>query len=108
MKKIILYLLALLPVRLMAGDYVAEINAAPGKNAEGCRVIYEMNVGMFTSEGTFSAASQQLDELKNLGIDSRLILCGAPIAVGVVAYVVGIVLFKTIKSRKQCMILKPN
>lgn len=69
MKKIILYLLALLPVRLMAGDYVAEINAAPGKNAEGCRVIYEMNVGMFTSEGTFSAASQQLASLKQLGID---------------------------------------
>ena len=69
MKRIILYLLALLPVSLIAGDYVEEINAAPGKNVEGCRVIYEMNVGMFTPEGTFTAASQQLGRLKRLGVD---------------------------------------
>ena len=69
MKRIILYLLALLPVSLIAGDYVEEINAASGKNEEGRRVIYEMNVGMFTPEGTFTAASQQLGRLKRLGVD---------------------------------------
>ena len=71
MKKMIIYLLVLafLPIRLLAGDYVEVINTAPVKNEEGRRVIYEMNVGMFTPEGTFSAASRQLDELKNLGID---------------------------------------
>ena len=69
MKRIILYLLALLPVSLIAGDYVEEINAASGKNEEGRRVIYEMNVGMFTTEGTFTAASQQLGRLKRLGVD---------------------------------------
>ena len=71
MKKMIIYLLVLafLPIRLLAGDYVEVINTAPVKNEEGRRVIYEMNVGMFTPEGTFSAASRQLDELKKLGID---------------------------------------
>ena len=32
-------------------------------------VIYEMNVGMFTSEGTFKAAQAKLADLKSLGID---------------------------------------
>jgi maltooligosyltrehalose trehalohydrolase len=32
------------------------------------RVIYEMHVGTFTREGNFAAASQQLDELAELGI----------------------------------------
>ena len=32
-------------------------------------VIYEMNVGSFTSEGTFKAAQEKLSELKSLGID---------------------------------------
>ena len=40
-----------------------------------------------------------------LGADgSRVLLCGIPIAVGVVAYVVGILLFKTIK-REDCLLL---
>ena len=40
-----------------------------------------------------------------LGADgSRVLLCGIPIGVGVVAYVVGIVLFKTIK-REDCLLL---
>ena len=40
-----------------------------------------------------------------LGADgSRVLLCGVPIAVGVAAYVVGIVLFKTIK-REDCLLL---
>ena len=33
------------------------------------RVIYQMNVGAFTPEGTFKAAQQQLDRLDTLGID---------------------------------------
>ena len=32
-------------------------------------VIYEMNVGSFTSAGTFKAAQEKLSELKSLGID---------------------------------------
>ena len=32
-------------------------------------VIYEMNVGAFTSEGTFNAAANKLSDLKSLGID---------------------------------------
>ena len=32
-------------------------------------VIYEMNVGAFTTEGTFNAAAQKLEDLKSLGID---------------------------------------
>ena len=35
---------------------------------------------------------------------SRVILCGAPIAVGVVVYVVGIAIFKTVK-KEDCMLL---
>ncbi len=33
------------------------------------RVIYEMNVGSFTSAGTFAAAQAKLGELRSLGID---------------------------------------
>ena len=33
------------------------------------RVIYQMNVGAFTPEGTFKAATQQLDRLDTFGID---------------------------------------
>ncbi len=33
------------------------------------RVIYEMNVGSFTSAGTFKAAQEKLSELKTLGVD---------------------------------------
>ena len=33
------------------------------------RVIYEMNVGSFTSEGTFAAAQAKLGDLRSLGID---------------------------------------
>ena len=69
MKRIFLYLLALLPIHLLAADYVEVINTASVKHEAGRRVIYEMNVGSFTSEGTFSAAGRQLGELKKLGID---------------------------------------
>ena len=42
--------------------------------------------------------------LKRLGIDSRLILCGAPIAVGVVAYVLAAVKIKVV-TREDCLLL---
>ena len=42
--------------------------------------------------------------LQTLGITSRLILCGAPIAVGVVVYVVAAVAFKAI-TREDCLLL---
>ncbi len=45
-----------------------------------------------------------LSGLKALGITSRLILCGAPIAVGVVVYVVLVVLFRCI-TREDCLLL---
>ena len=35
----------------------------------GRNVIYELNVGMFTTEGTFTAATSRLQDLKNLGVD---------------------------------------
>ena len=42
--------------------------------------------------------------LKTLGISSRLILCGAPIAVGVVIYVLAAVKFKVV-TRQDCLLL---
>jgi stage V sporulation protein B len=42
--------------------------------------------------------------LTALGITSRVILCGAPIAVGVVVYVVCVVLFKVL-TREDCLLL---
>ncbi len=53
----------------LAADYVDDINNAAEKREEGHRVIYEMNVGSFTPEGTFAAAEARLHELKTLGID---------------------------------------
>ena len=37
--------------------------------SDGNRVIYQMNVGAFTPEGTFQAATRQLDRLDTLGVD---------------------------------------
>ena len=68
MKRIIVYLLALLPLQVLA-DYVDDINSATAKNESGHQVIYQMNVGSFSAEGTFAAAQQRLDELKTLGVD---------------------------------------
>ena len=42
--------------------------------------------------------------LKTLGFDSRLILCGAPIAVGVLVYVLAAVKFKVV-TREDCLLL---
>ena len=69
MKNLIICILALMPFSLLAGDYVDDINASTVARPSGHKVIYEMNVGSFTQAGTFTAAQEQLDELKNLGID---------------------------------------
>ncbi len=42
--------------------------------------------------------------LKALGITSRLILCGAPIAVGVLVYLVAVIKFRAI-TREDCLLL---
>ncbi len=42
--------------------------------------------------------------LTSLGITSRLILCGAPIAVGVVVYLIAVIAFKAI-TREDCLLL---
>ena len=52
MKRIIIYLLAFLPLHLFAGDYVDDINTATNNEVEH-QVIYEMNIGSFTQAGTF-------------------------------------------------------
>lgn len=50
-----------------ADNFAGEINA---KNyGSGQHVIYELNVGSYTSEGTFKAAQAKLSELKSLGVD---------------------------------------
>ena len=50
-------------------DFISDINNPYRKNDFGRWVIYEMNVGAFTNEGTFNAAAQRLPDLKALGID---------------------------------------
>ena len=50
-------------------DFISDINNPDKKYGFGHRVIYEMNVGSFTKEGTFDAASEKLSDLKSLGID---------------------------------------
>jgi stage V sporulation protein B len=52
--------------------------------------------------GVFAAGA--LIGLKALGFTSRLILCGAPIVVGVVVYVVAVVAFKVL-TREDCLLL---
>ena len=53
--------------RAMATDYVDDINN--GQHADGQHVVYEMNVGAFTAEGTLAAAQARLKELKRIGAD---------------------------------------
>ena len=68
--KLLLAALLLLPwggSNMAADDFVDDINA--GTYGRGQQVIYEMNVGSYTSEGTFAAAEQRLDELKRTGVD---------------------------------------
>ena len=53
---------------LLASDYVDDINL-DANNELGHQVIYELNVGSFTAEGTFTAAQAKLGNLKALGVD---------------------------------------
>lgn len=70
MKKLIfLGLLTTIVQHAFSADFVDQINNAAGRRAEGRRVIYEMNVGSFSTEGTFAAAQARLGELKSLGVD---------------------------------------
>lgn len=50
-------------------DFADDINATTNKYGYGHRVIYEMNVGGFTTAGTFAAAQAKLTELKLTGVD---------------------------------------
>ena len=69
MRKIFVFLMALVPFQMMATDYVDAINTSSTKYEAGHQVIYEMNVGAFTSAGTFNAAKDKLEDLKTLGVD---------------------------------------
>ena len=59
----------LLELNINAQDFISDINNPNKKYDFGQWVIYEMNVGSFTSEGTFNAAANKLSDLKSLGID---------------------------------------
>lgn len=61
-------LLAFVAGNIWASDYVDDINNASSATA-GRQVIYEMNIGMFTPQGTFAAAGERLAGLKTLGVD---------------------------------------
>ena len=50
-------------------DFIREINNPNKKYEMGHWVIYEMNIGSFSYEGTFNAATIKLPNLKELGID---------------------------------------
>ena len=69
MRKFFALLMALLPLQMMAADFIDDINSATAKYEAGHRVIYEMNVGSFTTAGTLAAAQQKLGDLKTLGVD---------------------------------------
>ena len=45
------------------------LNSKDRKNGYGHRVIYEMNIGSFTSQGTFASATEKLYDFKLLGVD---------------------------------------
>lgn len=68
-KIFLLWIVSLLCQTMSATDFTDDINNATTKREAGHRVIYEMNIGSFTSAGTFAAAQQQLVELRRLGID---------------------------------------
>ena len=65
----LVWMVSLIALTMSASDFVDDINNGSGQRPAGRRVIYEMNVGSFTAEGTFAAAQQRLGELKTLGID---------------------------------------
>ena len=65
----LIILIQLLILNAYSKDFIDEINNPDKKYGFGHRVIYELNVGSFTNEGTFSAAASNLSNLKSLGID---------------------------------------
>ena len=69
--KIHIYLFLLLFLRCFSNsdDFIKEINNPNKKYEMGHWVIYEMNIGSFSTEGTFNAATLRLPDLKELGID---------------------------------------
>ena len=73
MKRILLSILPLTAVLLLAAcGGVSQMPLAVDNTepvSDGNRIIYQMNVGAFTTEGTFQAATKQLDRLDTLGID---------------------------------------
>lgn len=54
-------------VGVVANNFVDDINVKA--YSTGHQVVYEMNIGMFTSAGTFNAAQNRLAELKLDGVD---------------------------------------
>ena len=72
MKKNLYFALSLVAALLIAacnpGKGGSEFDNTKPVSPEN-RVIYQLNVGAFTEEGTFNAAQQQLDRLDTLGID---------------------------------------
>ena len=65
----LIILIQLLISNAYSKDFIDDINNPDKKYGFGHRVIYELNVGSFTKEGTFSAAASKLSDLKSLGID---------------------------------------
>ena len=65
----LIILIQLLILNAYSKDFIDEINNPDKKYGFGHRVIYELNVGSFTKEGTFSAAASKFSDLKSLGID---------------------------------------
>ena len=63
------FLILFLEFNISIQDFISDVNNPSRKYDFGHWVIYEMNVGSFTNEGTFSAAAQKLPDLKSLGID---------------------------------------
>ncbi len=62
-------LILLLNFNICVQDFIDNINNPNKKYDFGHWVIYEMNVGAFTKEGTFNSAAKKLSDLKSLGID---------------------------------------
>ena len=70
MKKYSISLIALLLLLTSCGQGTQRVVVdCTDPVSDGNRVIYQMNVGAFTAEGTFKAAQQGLDRLDTLGID---------------------------------------
>ena len=72
MNKTVLSILTLIAVLLLAacnpGDKAFTVDCTKAVSLEN-RVIYQLNIGAFTPEGTFRAAQEQLGRLDTLGVD---------------------------------------